>query len=143
MKSLTSDQISEALKSIKDTNSINLAISLLSKVKILEDTGCWIIRNDWSEYTTFNKIPAHILSYKLFIGNVINLICHKCDRKGCINFDHLFQGTNSDNRKDYEYKDKLFRVGRRHLRDGKVRSWRELSDTVNLLIERGLINDIK
>jgi len=44
---------------------------------------------------------AHIASYQHHIGNTGGLfVCHKCDRKACINPAHLWLGTNSENQRD-------------------------------------------
>ncbi len=69
---------------------------------------CWV----WTSHKsnkgygkfTLNKRywTAHRLSY--FIHSGINpegkIVCHKCDRKLCVNPDHLFLGTHDDNMKD-------------------------------------------
>ena len=45
---------------------------------------------------------AHRASYEQFKGNIEKglFVCHTCDNGICINPDHLFLGTNSDNQKD-------------------------------------------
>jgi hypothetical protein len=72
--------------------------------------GCWFRREDWSTYSTVDKKPAHRLSYELFIGNWWKglEICHSCDRKGCFNPWHLFQGTHAQNMKDARNQGKSF-----------------------------------
>jgi HNH endonuclease/Sigma-70, region 4 len=46
--------------------------------------------------------PAHRASYMIFKGEITNglLVCHSCDVKACVNPDHLWLGTNSDNIQD-------------------------------------------
>lgn len=79
----------------------------LSKITIAEN-GCW----EWtascfqSGYAQFwhdgTNRKASRVSYELFIGEIPGglMICHECDNKGCVNPDHLWAGTQSDNIKD-------------------------------------------
>lgn len=44
---------------------------------------------------------AHRVSYQNYNDNVGDMqVLHKCDNPRCVNPEHLFLGTNSDNRKD-------------------------------------------
>lgn len=92
------------LKRVKSTDvPFTSIIRLLRVLKLDLDNGCWFRREDWSNYTTVGKIQAHRLSYWVFTGikpPENREVCHNCDRKGCINPDHLFVGTHGDNMRD-------------------------------------------
>jgi len=87
-----------------------LILKLLESVRIEPEKKCWFRTNDWSNYSHIEKVPAHRVSYEIFIGPLIagKEICHHCDRKGCSNPWHLFQGTHSDNMKDAMRKGRLY-----------------------------------
>jgi len=114
LRSLYEVEINEALNKLRPNKDIEQAKRLLNKIRVLIDRQCWIIRDDWSEYTVFENTAAHRLSYELFVGITIKNICHKCDRKGCINYNHFFQGTNKDNIEDYKTKRDKFKMMRRY-----------------------------
>jgi len=104
LSKLNDIEINNTLSKLRPNKDIEQAKRLLSRVKVLIDYNCWVIRDDWSYYTVFEQIAAHRLSYELFIGNLIFDSLHKCDRKGCINPDHLFQGKDRTNRRDWVIK---------------------------------------
>lgn len=82
------------------------------KCKILEniqkkESGCWLYKKSTSG--PYGKVrwerkwfSAHRASYEQFIGEIPKdkWVCHKCDTPKCINPDHLFIGSPSDNRID-------------------------------------------
>lgn len=72
------------------------------------NTGCilWTGCSDKDGYGIIgikkNYFRAHRVSYSLSYGEIPNglFVCHKCDTPSCINPNHLYLGTNSDNQKD-------------------------------------------
>jgi len=143
MLTLNETQIEKALSKLRNKSNSDIAIKLLSRVNILEDTNCWIISRDWSEYSVFNGYIAHCLSYELFNSDIVNknYICHSCDRKGCINPEHIFQGSASVNNRDSRRKKAMFKFGNSRVKENKIKSWRFTVDVVSLLIDRNLIKD--
>ena len=103
---LTPEEIKFSLSKLRSIKYFFAVLIFLKRVRILEDTGCWIISKDWSNYTSFNKQVAHRFSYLVFVGDILNgnYICHHCDRKGCVNYNHLYQGSPSDNMTDWKLK---------------------------------------
>jgi hypothetical protein len=75
----------------------------------IDEKGCWLWTGHISKrsgycISKFRHIQqsAHRFSYKTFKGNIPKglCICHICDVKHCVNPDHLFIGTHSDNIQD-------------------------------------------
>ena len=68
--------------------------------------GCWI-KTEKDHYRQFHfegkKVVAHRLSYYLMQRDwdSSKIVCHFCDVKNCVNFLHLFLGTQQDNMIDY------------------------------------------
>lgn len=73
------------------------------------NTGCWlwIAATDSSGYGRIwwgTRVDgANRVSWRIHRGEIPRgmFVCHRCDVKSCVNPDHLFLGTNSDNIRDY------------------------------------------
>lgn len=94
------------------------------------ESGCWI----WTAYTNadgYGQInadnrmkKAHRVSWELYNGVIPDsmCICHKCDTPSCVNPNHLFLGTHTENIQD------MFLKGRADLKHGSKHGRTELSE---------------
>lgn len=85
----------------------------LRKVNILSDEECWIWKGENSSRIQKNKnYPYFLLGSEQYTANRVSWtifksdiksglqILHTCDNKRCVNPNHLYQGTQSDNMGD-------------------------------------------
>ena len=94
--------------------------------KHIEKTDtCWIWKLSCSKkgYGIFHNefhASAHRFSYILHFGEIPEglLVCHKCDNPPCIRPDHLFLGTDADNRRDAQQKGRILGYRREICRNG-------------------------
>ncbi len=81
-----------------------------------EKSGCWVWRSTivWNGYGRMwycgQGIRAHRMSWMLHRGPIPKglWVLHKCDNPPCVNPDHLFVGTRSDNMRDAKRKGRAF-----------------------------------
>jgi hypothetical protein len=83
--------------------------NFMQKVEKIPFSGCWIWVGSQNKggygvihFDKWSNLSAHRASYMMFKGPIHKgmYVCHKCDVPSCVNPDHLFLGTASDNNKD-------------------------------------------
>ena len=108
--------------------------------KVEKSSGCWLWvgakqKDGYGMFTPSGRgssVSAHRYSYALKYGEIPagKNILHRCDTPSCVNPDHLFLGTRSDNMQDMQEKGRCNYLsgGKSHmakLTDEDVRSIRE------------------
>jgi hypothetical protein len=86
------------------------------------ESGCWIWEGSTNEdgygffYKNHKSMPASRAAYELFKGLIPdNLhVLHRCDVPACVNPNHLFLGTRSDNQKDCVRKGRHYFANKTH-----------------------------
>ncbi len=105
----------------KFSRSMETVEKLLSFVDASGPGACW----EWTKSTSksgYGNISingktrlVHRVSFEIFNGEIPDrmIVCHRCDRRNCINPNHLFLGTHKDNTQD------MIKKGRQHVPLGK------------------------
>jgi hypothetical protein len=89
-----------------------LSSLFLKRVSAKNENGCilWNEKSGSDWYGTFRMgdklVKSHRASYIMFVGDIkdMEMICHKCDIKNCVNPDHLFAASHTENMRDMHRK---------------------------------------
>lgn len=109
-----------------------LAERFMDKVSPEPNSGCWLWTGFYQEFGygrmgvgyavegTRGTAMAHRLSYEIFVGPIPDGICvlHRCDVPECVNPEHLWLGTHSDNVNDKVAKGRHHYSKRTHCKNG-------------------------
>lgn len=75
----------------------------------IKSKGCWGWKGGTSNGRAYYRMtPAYRIMWEEVHGDPGDLfVCHSCDNPMCVNPDHLFLGTQSDNMKDCAKKKRI------------------------------------
>lgn len=91
--------------------------SFCDKFSVRKLSECWNWKTpDKNGYGSFRCKYAHRVMWEFENGQIPNglWVLHKCDNPSCVNPNHLFLGTHTDNMRDMNQKHRRNNVGERN-----------------------------
>jgi hypothetical protein len=126
IKALKSNGISPRLCYEENTGE-RLRANFSSRTEVDSATGCWIWKGAINSrgygviHTEGRQQRAHRVAWYLRHGVYPpndRFVCHRCDNPKCVNPDHLFIGTGTDNMQDAKSKGRLAWQRQTHCKNG-------------------------
>lgn len=124
-----------------------------AKVDKTGPDGCWnwtagLLSSGYGKFSVRNRaVGAHRVSWELANGPIPKgmWVLHRCDNRMCVNPDHLFLGTSSDNIRDMDAKGRrVILTGEAHhrskLKAEQVREIRSSQEPITNLANRYGVN---
>lgn len=73
--------------------------------RVVKGDGCWLwtgsVNRCYGRIKVAGKcVLLHRLVYELYVGQPKHNVLHTCDTPNCVRFDHLYDGTQSENNRD-------------------------------------------
>lgn len=111
-------KLTNAIPKVKGLSLLNTMHNNQSIQKFIESnsvkipfSGCWLWEKSLTKvgdygqvgYASYGTEKAHRLSYVAFVRTLTSseeFICHSCDTPSCVNPNHLFAGSHTDNMRD-------------------------------------------
>lgn len=108
LESVLLPKLTNMLRPVPRRNGINsptMPMRFFEKV-VYGMSDCWYWRGctdnlGYGHMNILGEVKAHRVSWRLFRGDPGDkMVLHKCDVRNCVNPDHLFLGTQTDNMRD-------------------------------------------
>lgn len=118
----------------------------MADIKDFNHEECWQWKgpfnsNGYGRFSVESKnVLAHRFSFEMFYREIPNgmNVCHKCDQRNCINPNHLWLGTQSENLKDAAKKGRMFKPNTKAHRNGNTTLTWDKVKAIRSMHENGL-----